>query len=264
MKRFFSDLKKYSSYVIYAGQAELRAEIADSHLNWLWWIIEPFCFMLVYTFVFGYVFGAAEDYYPVFIFIGITMWDFFNRMLTDSVKIVKNNKPIVAKVYLPKYMLILIKAYVNLFKMTISFAIVLLMIVYYKVPITLNFLWVFPLVIAMVVVTFGICTFLLHFGVYVEDLSNVLRIFLRLMFYATGVFYNVETRVGKRFGAEVGRILTEWNPMAVMMSSMRRVLLYQELPQYKWVAAWFIAGIVISILGIRLIYKNENSYIKVV
>lgn len=126
MKRFICDIKKYFHYVIYAGQAELKAEIADSHLNWLWWVIEPFCFMLVYTFIFGVVFGATEKYYTIFIFIGITMWDFFNRMLTDSVKIVKNNKSIVSKVYLPKYMLILVKLYVNVFKMLISFAIVLL------------------------------------------------------------------------------------------------------------------------------------------
>jgi teichoic acid transport system permease protein len=116
----------------------------------------------------------------------------------------------------------------------------------------------------MMTVTFGICTFLMHFGVYVEDLSNVLRIVLRLMFYATGIFYDVEKRVGKKFGALVGERLTEWNPMAVVISSMRRVLLYEMLPQYKWVLAWFLGGLLVSILGIRLIYKNENSYIKVV
>lgn len=264
MKRFICDIKKYFHYVVYAGQAELKAEIADSHLNWLWWVIEPFCFMLVYTFIFGVVFGATEKYYTVFIFIGITMWDFFNRMLTDSVKIVKNNKSIVSKVYLPKYMLILVKLYVNVFKMLISFAIVLLMMFFYRVPVTWNILWSVPLLLSMIMVTFGICTFLLHFGVYVEDLSNVLRIFLRLMFYATGIFYDVEKRVGAKFGAQVGEYLTEWNPMAVMISSMRRVMLYESLPQYKWVIAWFLGGLLISMLGIRLIYKNENSYIKVV
>lgn len=264
MKRFINDIRKYFHYVVYAGQAELKTEVANSYLNWLWWIIEPFCFMLVYTFVFGFVFGASEQYYPVFIFIGITMWNFFSHMLTDSVKIVKNNRSIVAKVYLPKYMLIFVKLYVNGFKMLISFGIVLVMMLFYRIPVTLNILWWFPLIISMMTVTFGICTFLLHFGVYVEDLSNVVRIVLRLLFYATGIFYDVEKRVGNRFGEQVGEYLTEWNPMAVMISSMRRVLLYESMPQYKWVTAWFLAGIFLSVLGIYMIYKNENSYVKVV
>ncbi len=264
MKRFVGDIKKYFHYVVYAGQSELRAEIANSHLNWLWWVIEPFCFMLVYAFVFGVVFGASEEYFPIFIYIGITMWQFFNHMLTDSVKIVRNNKSIVSRVYLPKYMLIFVKLYVNTFKMLISFAIVFVMMGVYRVPVTWNVLWIFPLILALMTVTFGICTFLLHFGVYVEDLSNVLRIVLRLMFYATGVFYDVEKRVGAKFGTKVGEYVTQWNPVAVMISSTRRALLYESMAQYKWVCAWFIAGILISALGIRLIYKNENSYIKVV
>ncbi len=264
MKRFIQDIKRYFPYVIYAGKCELRAEIANSHLNWLWWIIEPFCFMLVYTFVFGVVFGASEQYYTVFIFIGITMWDFFNRTVMDSVKIVKNNKAIVSKVYLPKYMLIFVKMYVHGFKMMISFCIVLGMMIFYRVPITWNVLWFFPIMLSLLTVTFGICTWLLHFGVYVEDLSNVVRIALRLVFYATGVFYNVEKRIGNKFGPRIGELLTEWNPLAVMISSMRRALLYSSAAQYKWVTAWFLGGLLISVLGIRLIYKNENSYIKVV
>ena len=161
-------------------------------------------------------------------------------------------------------MLILIKLYVNGFKMMISFGIVLLMMVYYRVPFRPTMLWAIPMIISMMTVTFGVCTFLLHFGVYVEDLSNVVKIVLRLMFYATGVFYDVEKRVGARFGKKVGQYLTEWNPMAVMLSSMRRVLLYGKLPQYRWVTAWFLGGLLVSALGIWLIYKSENSYVKVI
>ena len=43
--------------------AELKSEVADSYLNWLWWIIEPICFMLIYTFIFGYVFKNSEQYF---------------------------------------------------------------------------------------------------------------------------------------------------------------------------------------------------------
>ena len=51
MKKFIDNLKKYKGYMLYATKASLKSEVAGSRLNWLWWILDPFLFMLVYTFV---------------------------------------------------------------------------------------------------------------------------------------------------------------------------------------------------------------------
>ena len=53
LKRFINDVKKYWNYTRYAAKSQLKTEVANSYLNWLWWILEPFCFMLIYAFVFG-------------------------------------------------------------------------------------------------------------------------------------------------------------------------------------------------------------------
>ena len=39
--QFFEDMKKYKSYMVYATKSELKSEVADSYLNWVWWILEP-------------------------------------------------------------------------------------------------------------------------------------------------------------------------------------------------------------------------------
>ena len=106
--RFKDDLKKYWKYAIYSSKAQLKSEIANSYLNWLWWVLDPLCFMLIYVFMFGYVFKSKEQYFAIFVFVGITLWDFFNKCLLQSVKIIKNNKPIVSKVYIPKFILLVI------------------------------------------------------------------------------------------------------------------------------------------------------------
>ena len=49
--RFFRELKKYWGFAIYAAKSDLRAEVANSYLNWLWWILEPTSSMLIYTIV---------------------------------------------------------------------------------------------------------------------------------------------------------------------------------------------------------------------
>ena len=33
-------MKKYWKYAIYSSKAQLKSEIANSYLNWLWWILD--------------------------------------------------------------------------------------------------------------------------------------------------------------------------------------------------------------------------------
>ena len=259
-KRFFTDIRKYFHYSIVSARSQLKSEVANSYLNWLWWILDPLCFMLIYTFIFGYVFQAREPYFPVFIFIGLSMWDFFNRMVTGSIKIVKNNKAIVSKVYLPKYILVLVRMWVNGFKMLISFGIVVLMMLIWQVPLTWNLLYFFPVVVLLMLFSFGCSLHLLHYGVFVEDLSNVVNIVLRMVFYLTGIFYNVATRIPSPYGDW----LIRYNPMAFLLESMRTALLYGKTPHRKLMIVWFVVSMVLTVLGIRKIYRNENSYVKVI
>lgn len=263
MKRFLNDIVKYNSYAVYSAKSELKAEVASSYLNWIWWILEPVCFMLIYTFIFGYVFKVGEMYFPVFVYVGLTIWDFFNKNVKVSVRMVKKNKGIISKVYIPKFVLIETKMMVHGFKMLISSFIIVILMIGYHVPVTWNILYIFPLIIILVIFNYGIMCILLHYGVYVTDLSNVVNILLRLVFYLTGIFYSIETRVGKNY-PEIAELLEKWNPIAFIISSARKCILYGERPSGRFMLLWFIIGLMISVIGTRIIYKNENSYVKVI
>ena len=45
---------------------------------------------------------------------------------------------------------------------------------------------------------------------------------------------------------------------------MRECLIYGQVPHRKLLLLWFVIGLIISILGVRKIYKSENSYVKVI
>lgn len=259
MKRIKNDIKKYLGFSIVSAQSQLKSEVANSYLNWLWWILEPLCFMLIYVFVFGYVFKAREQYFPLFIFTGITVWDFFSRMMNVSVKLVRNNKAIVSKVYLPKYVLLMTKVWVNGFKMLISFIIIAAMMVFYKVPVHLSIISLPFVLITLMMFSFGVGTFLLHFGVFLDDLSNIVSIILRVLFYMTGIFYSVSSRIE----APYGEILARINPIAFLLESMRNALLYGKMPDWSILIFWFGVSILTTYAGIQVVYKNENSYVKV-
>ena len=260
MKRFFKDIKKYFSYAFYSAKAELKAEISSSYLNWIWWILEPLCFMFIYMFIYSIVFKSSQEQLPLFIFIGLTCWNFFNKCVTSSVKLVQNNTAIVSKVYLPKFILVLEKMLVNGFKMLVSFVLTFVMMPFFGVAFTWKIVFLIPFLLLLALFTFGFCSWLMHLGVFVEDLSYIVNIALRLIFYATGVFYPIESKLD----APWNTILLKGNPIAFIIDGLRDTILYNQLPSFKVYGVWMLATILIIWSGIKIIYRYENSYVKVI
>ena len=260
MSRFFNNIKKYYKYAIYSAKAELKSEVADSYLNWLWWIIEPVCFMLIYTFVFGYVFKNSEPYFASFIFVGLTCWEFFNRMINGSVKLITSNRDLVTKVYIPKYILLLSKSFTYLFKLGISFVITIILMLFQHVPLSWHMVFFIPILIVLYLFSFGIGLILMHFGVTFNDLANLTNIGLKMVFYVSGVFYNIS----KRLKGTLSHVLLFVNPIAFIMNESRKVLISKTFPNFIFLGIWFLVSRLLCMLGVHVIHKNENSYAKVI
>ena len=99
----------------------------------------------------------------------------------------------------------------------------------------------------------------MHWGIFVEDLSNIVTIFMKMLFYLSGIFYNVDTKLSN----ELGKALARYNPIAVFISQAREVLIYGNSLNYLLIGSWLLVSILICIIGIRTIYKYENTYVKV-
>lgn len=260
MKKFFTNMKKYYKYAIRSAKAELKSEVADSYLNWLWWVIEPLCFMLIYTFVFGVVFPNNEEYFGSFVMVGLAMWDFFNRMVTGSVKLITNNRDLVTKVYLPKYILLFSKSLTYLFKMCISLGLAFGLMLFQHVPITWHFILLIPVLVVLYVVSFGIGMILMHHGVTFNDLGNLTNIALKMVFYLSGIFYNIT----KRLKGTTRFLLLRLNPIAFLMNEARKATIYGKFVSLEGLGVWLFIGILLCMYGVHVIHKYENSYAKVI
>lgn len=260
VSKFIHDTKAYMHYAAWAAKAELRSEVSNSYLDWLWWLIEPICMMLIYTLVFGTVFRVSEPYFVIFIFIGLTMWNFFSRCMTSSVNMIRSNRGIITKIYMPKFILLFSRMLVCGFKMMISFGVVGVMMIILRVHPTICIIYMIPILIILFLFTFGLCNIFMHYGVYVSDLSYIVGIVLTMMMYMTGVFYDV----AKRIPAPYGELLQRYNPMAFLMSSMRGALLYGQAPDWGMMGVWTLISLVLVVFGVFTIYRNENAYVKII
>ena len=133
----------------------------------------------------------------------------------------------------------------------------------YGVNVSFNILYVPIIFVVLFVVTFGFATLFMHFGVFIEDLSNVVAVLLRLVFYMSGVFYSISDKL-KSFSPVVSTVLSFGNPLALIISSLRDVLLYSRAPNLIALGIWMIIGLLVSVIGVNTVYKYENSYTKVI
>lgn len=260
IKKFWHDIMKYRQYMVYAAKTDLKAEVANSYLNRLWWLLEPFFNMIVYVVVFGNVMGNSVENYATFVFSALLMWNFFSKTVNYSVKLVRNNKDIISKVYIPKFVLLLSNMILNMFKLLFSLIVLVTMLFIFRVEIGFNIFWVLPAYGVMVLLAFGVGMIFLHFGVYIDDLSYAVGILLNMLMFLSGIFYETMTTLPDPLNA----IMMSLNPVAVVIDTMRNALLSNSASNLPLLGMWFVISVIFCCVGIHIVYSNENSYVKVV
>ena len=260
MKDFLKNCCKYWNFCRYSARCQLDGEVIGMRLGWLWWLLEPALTMSVYSFVFTVVFGRNMTYLMAYISSGVMMWGFFQRSVLGSVGLVKRYSGLLNRVYMPKYILVISSLMLNAFKMLIAFLIVAFFLAFYQVPLQLTMLQFIPVLMVLMVFTFGVSTWLMHFGVYLPDIRKVVSVMLQVVFYISGVFYELNDRLGDG----VGTILRNYNPVARLMYEGRNVLLYGQNASVGGLCFWLAVGLILSVTGVALVTRYERDYLKVI
>ncbi len=260
MQRFFRDVAAYKQYIIYSAKTDLRAEVADSYLNRLWWLLEPMFNMLVYVIVFGQILGNSIENYATFVFSALILWNYFNKIISYSVKLVRNNKDIVTKIYIPKFVILLSNMVLNFYKFLFSLVVLVVMMLVFRVSVGVQLLAVIPVYVALILLSFGLGMILLHFGVFVDDLSYAVGILLNMLMFLSGVFYDVMMTLPE----PLNTLMLCLNPIALYIDTMRNALLNKAVVNVPIMGVWIVASIIVCYIGMHIVYKNENGYVKVV
>ena len=161
--------------------------------------------------------------------------------------------------YLPKFVLVIVELIVNAYKMFICFALVVVMMLIYRVPVSWKIVMVIPIFAILFIFVYGCCMIVMHIGVFLDDFAYVVNIGMNMLMYISGLFYSFD-----KLAAPYGMILQIFNPIAFLMTSMRQVVLYSTSPDYIVMVIWAVISFGVAIFGTQLIYKNENNYVKVI
>ena len=99
--------QKYQNLLMELTRKNIKLKYRDSWIGILWSFLQPLLNMIVLSVVFSGIFGRSNKgviCYPVFLFTGRLMFDFFTSSTKQAMTSFRRNAGIIKKVYVPKYM----------------------------------------------------------------------------------------------------------------------------------------------------------------
>ena len=207
----------------------------------IWMVVTPLVMLAVYTFVFGVVFkarwtvgglGDSKVAYSLLLFCGMTVFNIFSESVNGSVSIVTHNPNYVKKVVFPLELLPVSAVISACFFGLIWIAILFLGIVLFIHKLCLAAVCLPLIFIPLILFSCGIAWLVASLGVFIRDLAHVMAIVLLVLYFMTPIFYSLE------MVPEHLRSLLLLNPLALIVQSVRQVLMYGQWPN------WFALGLV--------------------
>ncbi|MGO1372193.1 MAG: ABC transporter permease [Senegalia sp. (in: firmicutes)] len=258
LKKAIKDLKKYKEYILYTTKSELKVQLSSTFLGYFWWILDPLMYMLVYMLVVMIIFQRGGENYPIFVFAGLVPWKWTVSSIKDSTKSIKGKSSILQQVYLPKFILPLIKTLINTTKYLFGIMVLLVLMLFFKVPYTVHLIEFFTVFFVHFLLILGLGFILSHLGVFFKDIDNILDFTLRFWFYVSPTLYGLE-RVPEKV-----RFIWWLNPLTTIYTSYRNIFLEGISPLYLPLLGWMLFSVGLIVIGLKFLYKFDKNYTKVI
>lgn len=257
-RRFIRDIKKYREFIIISIETELSIEYSNSYIGYLWWILDPLLYMLIYIFVVTMLLGRRPPDYPVFLFTGLLFWRWTHSSFMRCTNAIIAKKNILSQIFIPKFILALIRVSVESVYFLVSMLVLFGLLVFNDIPFTAHFFEFIPLFIVQFIFIFGAGLWLSHLGAYFYDVDRVLGFILRIWYYVSPGLFALSS------APEPFRTLLWLNPLTTIMESSRNIFLYGKPPIYFGLLIWGGIGVLLTISGMKKLYQFDQTYTKVI
>ncbi|MGY6500678.1 MAG: ABC transporter permease [Acidimicrobiales bacterium] len=239
---------QYRELLVNLTRKELTVRYKNSVLGFMWSLLNPLLYLVVFSLVFQEILRADVPLFAVFLLSGLVAWNLFSAGLGAATGSIVTNAPLVQKVWFPREILPLAAigaALVHFFlQLLVLFAALL---VFQHSPEWTYFpVLVLALAVLLVFVTaLGIA--LSAVNVYARDTQHLLELVLLAWFWLTAIVYPIRLITDRLGDAAWAALL---NPMIPIVVTFQRVIYNPErtdlLPEADvW---WYVRNL--SVLGV--------------
>ena len=246
-------------FLVYVWR-EFSIRYRQSVIGVLWAVVQPLSMMLLFTFVFTYIINVpiSDSPRPIFFYAGLLPWTFFASSANYSLTSLTGNYTLITKIYFPREILPLAGVALAFADYIIASVIFFIMLAAYGIGLTLNALWIFPLLALLFVFTTSICLVLSSLNVYYRDVKLATGFFIQLLFFASPIIYSIDKLSTKL------KLVLFLNPLTFIIENMRRCLI-----EGRGVVLWqfILGGVIVAAfyyLAYRFFIKTERDFADVI
>lgn len=243
------------------AQAKAFEDTRDLKLGRLWLILRPFLYALMYGLLFGVLLKTSRgiENFPGFVLIGITYFQFINRLMLGGNGIVKFSKTMIASFKFPRASLVFSRSLKMLYD-SIPPAIVSLVIallLQWRQPLHWTLLFVPVSFLLTHIFGTGLMFIVTRISAFFEDTREITSFISMIWLFSSGVMFSLERYADN---PTLYAVMSN-NPGYIFLTATRDAIMYGRLPELgdfllmiMWAFGTFAVGYV-------FFWQAEDRYV---
>jgi ABC-2 type transport system permease protein len=170
---------------------DFKLRYQGSVLGYAWSLLKPLLLFVILYVVFVYFLkiGKGVEHFPVYLLLGIVLWNFFTEMTSQSLGSIVGRGDLIRKIKIPRWIIVFSSSVSALINLALNLVVVAIFMVINGVHPTAT-IFLLPLnILEIYIFALGVSLFLAAAYVKFRDVSYIWEIVLQAGFYATPIIY---------------------------------------------------------------------------
>src|SRR5215213_2501437 len=253
------DIWAYRELLFFLTWRDVKVRYKQTVLGAAWAILQPLFMMIIFTIFFGRLAGVESVGvpYPVFALAGLVPWTFFANTITASGNSLVGSAHLITKVYFPRLIVPAAAMMAGLVDFVLSFMLLVVLMIYYRVPVTAQVVFLPVLVLLTALFGLGVGTWMSALNVKYRDVRFALPFIIQLWLFVSSVILPSSAVPPK------WRWVLLLNPMSAIIEGYRAALF--GLP-FDWPALGIAAVLTLLMLfySVYSFGKAERSFADII
>lgn len=224
MNKTVTEIWNRRSLILTLAISDLKLRYRNSIFGFFWSFLEPLLMLTVLYLVFTEIFHSTIQYYPLYLLMGLIMWNMFARGTSIGMESILNKSGLITQTYLPREVVVFSGVLTSFFMMLFELIVFFIFMGVFGLmpPVTIIML---PLmVVILFVLTLGFSFVLSSLLVYYRDLRSIWNVILQAAFFAATIIYQITI-----FPEKIRHIIS-LNPIVPLLDISRNVTIYNKWP----------------------------------
>lgn len=245
-------------FMLAMARYRLRADLEGNRLGILWLVLQPALNALIYGVIFYFLQRGTDPIeFAANVVIGVFLFQFFSKSMSKGAKSITGNQALVQSLAFPRITLPVgevLQEFLSLMPSIGLLLVVLPFLGHWPAP---SWLLLIPLLALYTLFNTGVALFTARLTVHVRDLTQILPFVTRLLFYTSGVLFDV-SKIFDKYPVVVR--LYDFHPIYQVLQMARACLLGgHEYNPWYWLyfSGW---SVVLFSLGLGFFWVAEERY----